>query len=400
MRRKRCSSCGSWGWWIEVFRFVFLLTVVIGLLDPAWSRPPPPLEFPRYACPVGGENFEQYESMQNRLGKDGKPIEGDPRPGIRWDIDEFYGVPECPTNGLPMYREFSVDEVARLASLINSSEFKALRKNMPQPMRSFWLATQLGDSIEKRLILLLPANSMSASPKQRRMILEWIAGAFAQVPFGLSFEKFDGGGDSIAAQVYFRLIYVDTLRQLGRFDQAAAELKALPKDRLIGTIPAPITRIVKEGGDEDYEEVINQAEIRRREEDSFRLESIAGMEAALLRRDATPNLLELGPSFAGVEACSRPDAAEFNRANKAYCARPEIAARAKAERARYEASQKPDPDAEARADEDKKKCAASMAELEEIEKLPFPLSPENQEKKEAYQRDQAYCIALDAASAT
>ena len=118
---------------------IFLMCFAFG--NPGFTRPPPPLNVPEYQCPVGGELFKQYENVQTRLDQQRLPIAKVMLSEKRYDIDDLFGLPECPTNGLPMYREFSADEILKLERFLLDPEFIKLKRRAPQPMRSFWLAT-------------------------------------------------------------------------------------------------------------------------------------------------------------------------------------------------------------------------------------------------------------------
>lgn len=66
-------------------------------------------------------------------------------------------IPECPSNKLVVFDEFSPEEVTKLEALIESSEYKALATKESAYYRGAWLATKIGRSESESLNLLLMA---------------------------------------------------------------------------------------------------------------------------------------------------------------------------------------------------------------------------------------------------
>ncbi|MFQ1702139.1 hypothetical protein ACJ5NV_16250 [Loktanella agnita] len=55
-------------------------------------------------------------------------------------------IPVCPSNGLPMYREFNDEEVETLAAFIQTPEFAAIKQKPPY-QRAYDVAHHLGDTM-------------------------------------------------------------------------------------------------------------------------------------------------------------------------------------------------------------------------------------------------------------
>ena len=378
-------------------RVSFLLSLM--LAASAEARPPPPVVLPDYTCPIGDEPFVQYEGMQNRLGSgEGWPIFDliSSDPGFRYDIansEGYYeGFPECPSNGLPMYRTFTADELKRLPTLLKDPAFLALRKGTPQPMRIHWLATQFGDSPEQRLVLAIPAVYLARTSRIRKRARQLVANAFAEVPFGFSFKEhsqLDSGKPiPLADKIDFRMIYVHTLRTLGEFDKALAELNALPVSELNGTVPDPIEGPVEGEGENAWRPVLNQDEIDERKKDRYQLAQIALTEQIILRRDPTPTLFELMAEGHALSQCEEFKRSKLSPSNRAFCNRPSIVTRRKMWVAEIESA----VDAAAHA----AACSAPDSQRAEIEKKPKPWSPEDETIHAALAAQEASCDIMRA----
>lgn len=114
-----------------------------------------------YVCPIGGEKF-RHESYSNhvRMGgrPDGKPysMATMPRP-----------IPVCPQNGLPMYRDFTPEELPRVEQLILDPDFTALEEETSY-FRAAWLMDRLGDKDRKQHAFFLLMASWQADGEPQR----------------------------------------------------------------------------------------------------------------------------------------------------------------------------------------------------------------------------------------
>ena len=135
-------------------------------------------------CPVGGETFTfiGYASY-SRWGSlpDGQPIGSAPFP---------IAIPQCPTNGLPIFDEFDEPTIARLATLVNGPEFRALvAAGETQRYRAQWLMARLGrPEIDRTWVLLnagWEAKNAGDAARARRYGEEYVAAAAALPGDGL-----------------------------------------------------------------------------------------------------------------------------------------------------------------------------------------------------------------------
>jgi hypothetical protein len=161
-------------------------------------------------CAVGGEEFNFTDTMSSSsFGQrpDGKPYSN-------WD----YPLPVCPGNGLVMYRDFTAEELARLPDLIATPAYAELR-TLAQPYYSAaYIERTLTPESPGAIWLLLQASwrvDRDAALK-RRFQEEFVAAAQAAA--------IDPANQ---AHLMMRLRMANTLRELGRFDEADAAFAAL-----------------------------------------------------------------------------------------------------------------------------------------------------------------------------
>lgn len=164
-------------------------------------------------CPIGGGSFEftttaSYSTFGER--PDGKPYGS-------WTFP--LAIPECPDNGLVLYKEYDEEELARLAPLVESDAYKALRaRGDTQYYRAYWLMREMGVGPERHLWALLQAAwEADGEPELRARYLAELAEASAAVeakPDDLNWIGMEGRA-------------INALRELGRFDEARARLDAV-----------------------------------------------------------------------------------------------------------------------------------------------------------------------------
>lgn len=167
---------------------------------------------PHYAgrpttCPVGGEKFDAPSLMH--YSTYGALPDGEPVGSIEFPIL----MPECPANGLTIYREFTPDQLAKLGPLLASDAYKALRGTETSYYRAHWLAKALSEQ-ETAAWLLLRAGWEAkkpdpASARARRYGEEFAALVKTLAP-----------PEDALGWVVLRLRAVNALRELGRFDEA------------------------------------------------------------------------------------------------------------------------------------------------------------------------------------
>lgn len=216
-------------------------------------------------CPIGEETFphvspRSYTTWGQR--PDGKPY-GD------WDFP--VAPPVCPGNGLVMFRAFKPAELRALEPLIASDEYRAMAERETPHYRAAWLAGKLDPKGYERARLLLSATweADGDADLRARYQREFIE-AVAALPFHkLRLEWFQLQGRAINAR-----------RELGRFDEAEARLRALPMASL------------------RYAQGERAAETR-----AGLREYLAKLEAVIARKDASAEPVDMIPLEAAVRRC-------------------------------------------------------------------------------------------------
>ncbi|MCP4817918.1 MAG: hypothetical protein GY883_01935 [Shimia sp.] len=108
-----------------------LLTTAPALAGTPVSKP--------MTCPVGGETFEI--TTPSSCSTMGRTMSFRPMTTCDWQTH----MPTCPSNGLPIYRNFSPDDIARLEQHLTSAKWAEDRKLRPI-QRAYALADHMGDT--------------------------------------------------------------------------------------------------------------------------------------------------------------------------------------------------------------------------------------------------------------
>ena len=180
------------------------------------AAPPAPVT-QTLTCPVGGERFpftslSAYATWGQR--PDGKPYGS-------WVFPA--PLPECPDNGLVMYRDFSRDERGRLPAILADPGFVALREGQGTWYRAAYLehALQPRSPVTAWLLLNATWEAQDGSLRKARYQDEFVDAV--QVL----------GGEAAPIEAFaLRVRAANALRELGRFEEARAALAALPGDTL------------------------------------------------------------------------------------------------------------------------------------------------------------------------
>ena len=170
----------------------------------------------KMTCPIGGAEFEHSSTASySTYGErpDGKPYGS-------WTFP--LALPECPDNGLVLYKEYEPEEVAKLEPLVASDAYQALRSaGETQYYRAYWLMREMGVEPSRSLWALLQAAwETDGHPERRARYLAELAEASAAVepkPAELNWLGMEARA-------------VNALRELGRFDEALARLEAIPAE--------------------------------------------------------------------------------------------------------------------------------------------------------------------------
>jgi hypothetical protein len=167
-------------------------------------------------CPIGGGAFDfttatAYSVSGTRA--DGKPYGS-------WTFP--MALPECPDNGLVLYKEYTDEEVAKLEPLVASEAYQALRQETPY-YRASWLMREMGLPPQDYLWALLQASwEADDKPELRARYLAELAERSAAVPAAPDDLNWVGMEARAA----------NALRELGRFDEATARLERIPASAL------------------------------------------------------------------------------------------------------------------------------------------------------------------------
>ena len=237
-------------------------------------------------CPIGGASFDYAVPVQvPPLGDrpDGKPI-GTTAPNP---------LPECPGNGLVLYKEYTPDEVAKLEPLVASDDYQALRKADTQYYRAYWLMKRMEVPPSLQLLALLQAGwEADGKPELRaRYLAEFadVAGKAEKKPADLRWIGMEARA-------------VNALRELGRFDEAKARLADIPVKSLDVTVP--------EGAATDRK--VGEARVKR-----AWFAFLTALGPAIERKDSSLEPPDLLPRTVALERCLAP--AGQNEAQKAFC---------------------------------------------------------------------------------
>ncbi|MBV9931790.1 MAG: hypothetical protein JO013_12710 [Alphaproteobacteria bacterium] len=239
-------------------------------------------------CPVGGESFDYVVPVGvPPLGErpDGKPY-GTPAPTP---------LPECPSNGLVLYKDYTPAEVEKLTPLVGSDDYQALRKADTAYYRAYWLMKKMEVPAQLQLLALLQAGwEADGRPELRARYLAEFADASAKVERRPNELRWIG----MEARA------VNALRELGRFDEAKARLEGIPFKSL--DVPVP-------EGEAATEKAVSDARLRR-----AWLGFLTAMGPAIARKDASLEPFDLLPRSVALGRCLDAGAA-LPDPQKAFC---------------------------------------------------------------------------------
>jgi hypothetical protein len=250
-----------------------LLTAAPAAAEQAAAGAPPAATI---ACPVGGKSFDY------------RPAPPGPAAGLRADGKPYSAralpePPECPDNGLVLYKAYSPEEAAKLEPLIASAAYKALRKEDVSYYRAYWLMREMGEEPRSALFVLLQAAwQADGKPEPRKRYLAEFAEETAKLqprPNDINWIGMEGRA-------------VNALRELGRFDEAEARLGKLSLTALAADPKKP-----------------------DRTRDAWR-DYFAGLRAAIARQDSSPEPFDMIPRRIALSRCGKDGLPE---AHKAFC---------------------------------------------------------------------------------
>ena len=238
-------------------------------------------------CPIGGASFDYVVPV-------GAPTVGERPDGKPYGTAAPNPLPECPKNGLVLYKDYSPAEVAKLEPLIGSDAYQAMRRDDTQYYRAYFLMKEMGVKPDLALLALLQAGwEAEGRPKLRARYLAEFAEASAKIEPRPTDIRWIG----MEARA------VNALRELGRFDEAAARLDKIPTKAL--DVPAPTGS--------PMDPASREARTRR-----GWLSFLAAMKGAIARKDSTLEPFDLLPRHVAIARCL-DSAATLNGEQKAFC---------------------------------------------------------------------------------
>ena len=248
-------------------------------------------------CPIGGKSFTFTSSEPGTvLGTrpDGRPYGNSAFPAP---------IPECPDNGLVLYKQYTPEEVAKLEPIIASDEYKALRTAETTYYRAYWLMKKMGLGPEDYLWALLQASWQADSKPdlKARYLTELVEGSAAVTP-----KPDDMNWIGMEARS------ANALRELGRLDEAMARLDKIPTASLDVRVPLG----------QATDPAVREAKSRR-----AWLDFVKNLRAAIVRKDQSPEPLDLIPKAVALDRCIRAQPS-LSAGDKAFCDRESAAVQA------------------------------------------------------------------------
>jgi hypothetical protein len=264
---------------------IFILTGA-AILAPLGGAPAQSLAKTTMTCPIGGGTFDYAPAVV-------RPSDGERPDGKPYGVAAPPRLPECPGNGLVLYKDYSAEEVAKLEPLIASDAYRKLLTEGTQYYRAYWLMKEMGLPPENYLWALLQASwEADGNPELRQRYLAELAEASGRVaprPARLNWIGMEGRA-------------INALRELGRFEEALARLDKVPVKSLAVAAPAA----------DDQSAAAREARIRRGWHQYF-----TQMRVVLGRRDTSLEPLELLPRSLAFGQCLAGE--ELAEGQRAFC---------------------------------------------------------------------------------
>lgn len=237
-------------------------------------------------CPVGGETFAPYRATHySTYGQrpDGRPYSYMPMP---------LPIPECPTNKLVVFDDFTSAEVETLAALIAGSDYAALVGRENAYYRGFWLAGRLQRPAGIRLGLLNAAIWAEAPGRGGPARGDPARAARYRETLVREVERLSPD-EAAQDRLWLQVRATNALRELGRFD--AAERMRVRTRALAATIP-----------------------------DAAGTTYLDRLAPVIARRDASVEPLDMIPEIEAARVCV--DEVDLSNLDRSICARPEVQA--------------------------------------------------------------------------
>ena len=241
-------------------------------------------------CPVGGKSFT-YTSTASMSQWGDRP---DGKPYGSWTFP--MPLPECPDNGLVVYREFSRDETKALKPLLATPEYGQLRSTETPYYRAYWLMGKLGDPAENQIwVLQQAAWESDEDPARKARYQEEFVARARTLPHP------EAGQDDLL-WIVTGLHAANALRELGRFDEALQLAESIPLTSLDVTVPAEQATGTTPSGLGKF--VGNSAEIRAAQNRRSWMNYAASLKAVIARRDSSSEPLDMIPRRVALRRCA------------------------------------------------------------------------------------------------
>jgi len=237
-------------------------------------------------CPIGGAAFT-FNTTASHSTWGSRP---DGKPYGSWEFP--LAIPECPDNGLVLYKDYEPAEIERLTPLVASEGYRAIRDEATY-YRAYWLMREMGLEAEAYLWALLQASwQADADPERKKKYQQELIERSAMIPPAASDLNWVG----MEARA------VNALRELGRFDDARSRLDMMPLATL--DVPAPATG---ESG----------AAAHAAGQKRAWFEFLTDLRTAITRGDASSEPLDLIPRREALNRCL--EGAGLDAAGQAFC---------------------------------------------------------------------------------
>lgn len=291
---------------------------------PGDPPPPPPLHGgpEQMTCPIGGERFEAL--VTSHYSTHGSRPDG--MPGTYWYMP--LPIPECPSNGLVVFEQFTPEQIAALTPLIASPDYRRMVAEESTYYRAQWLATRIGMPEQEALWMLLSAT-WQVKPA-RGPIGQPMPSPAKAVQYQQEFVARVRALPANPRDPSYVILYeraANAERELGHFESAAAMLRQV-RSWLAHSDPAQ--------WDEQDSEPADW------------LRDVAALQRVVARHDTSREPLDMADEFEAPWLCIEPDL-PATRFNRAFCARHELQERiAENRRLRAEAEREAPPETGAR----------------------------------------------------
>ena len=266
-----------------------LLLIVMALAPIAEVQAGSPVSM-EIKCPVGGKTFTHIGTAS--MSQWGSRPDGKPYGSWTFPVP----IPECPDNGLVIYREFSSDERKILKRVLATPEYQQMRGTETPYYRASWLMGQLNDPVENQLWFVQQAAWETDLDLQRkaRYQEEFVRRASSEV-------KPEPPQDDLT-WIVTQLRAVNALRELEKFDEALQLLNSVPLASLDVIVPEEKVTGTTPSGHGKYVE--NHNEIRAAQSRRSWLPYAETLRKVIVRHDPSSEPIDMLPVRVAARVCA------------------------------------------------------------------------------------------------